>query len=393
MRFQRVVAALLVAWLAAAVAGAQQAAPPDFDALLAQAMRLHQTGDMIGAIDAYQAALRLDPNRGDARANLGAAYVRLGRFAEAIDQYTQALRVAPDDLAIQFNLALAYYKAAQFADAVPLLERAVASGSNPNAVLLLADSLLQQGEEQRVIDLLEPRAASFPDDLAFGYLLGTALVRTGQRDRGQVYMDRIFKAGESAEARLLMGTALIQTKDYPAAVVEFKKAVELNPQLPTARTMYGRALMAVGDTDAAAREFLRALQVNPNDFDANLQLGALRKRDQQNDEARTYLERAVRLRPKDPTARFGLAGVEMALNRNEQARALLEPLVVDVPNYEEAHVMLATCYFRLKQKEAGDRHSAIADQLRAQRQERQAKPPAESTSQPAVPSPPSSERP
>ena len=356
-------------------------------------MRLHQTGDMIGAIDAYQAALRLDPNRGDARANLGAAYVRLGRFAEAIDQYTQALRVAPDDLAIQFNLALAYYKAAQFADAVPLLERAVASGSNPNAVLLLADSLLQQGEEQRVIDLLEPRAASFSDNLAFGYLLGTALVRTGQRDRGQVYMDRIFKAGESAEARLLMGTALIQTKDYPAAVVEFKKAVELNPQLPTARTMYGRALMAVGDTDAAAREFLRALQVNPNDFDANLQLGALRKRDQQNDEARMYLERAVRLRPQDATARFGLAGVEMALNRNEQARVLLEQLVVDVPNYEEAHVMLATCYFRLKQKDDGDRHSAIADRLRAERQERQAKPPASEPPQPAVVPPSSSERP
>ena len=67
--------------------------------------------------------------------------------------------------------------------------------------------------------------------------------------------------------------------------------------------------------------------------------------------------------------------------------------MVDVPNYEEAHVMLATCYFRLKQKEDGDRHSAIADRLRAERQERQAKPPAESTSQPAVPSPPSSERP
>ena len=391
MRFQRVVAALLVAWLAAAVAGAQQAAPPEFDALLAQAMRLHQAGDVIGAINAYQAALRVDPNRGDARSNLGAAYVRLGRFAEAIDQYTQALRVAPDDLAIQFNLALAYYKAAQFGDAVPLLERAVASASNPNAVLLLADSLLQQGEEQRVIDLLEPRAASYPEDLAFGYLLGTALVRTGQRDRGQVYMDRIFKAGESAEARLLMGTALIQAKDYPGAIVEFKKAVELNPQLATARTMYGRALMAGGDSDAAAREFLRALQVNPNDFDANLQLGALRKRDQQNAEARIYLERAVRLRPKDPTARFGLAGVEMALNRNEQAKVLLEPLVADVPTYEEAHVMLATCYFRLKRKDDGDRHSAIAERLRAERQERQAKPPAGSS--PAATVPPSSERP
>src|SRR4026209_1576440 len=111
MRFRRVGPALPTARLTAALAGAQQTAtPPDFDALLAQAMRLHQAGDLMGAIDAYQAALRLDPNRGDARSNLGAAYVRLGRFAEAIDQYKQALRVAPDDVAIQLNLALAYYK-------------------------------------------------------------------------------------------------------------------------------------------------------------------------------------------------------------------------------------------------------------------------------------------
>jgi tetratricopeptide (TPR) repeat protein len=253
-------------------------------------------------------------------------------------------------------------------------------------VLLLGDALLQQGEDQRVIALLEPRASDFQEDLAFGYLLGTALVRTGQRDRGQIYMDRIFRAGESAEARLLMGTALLQTKDYPGAVVELRKAVELNPQLPTVRTMYGRALMAVGDPEAAAREFLRALQANPNDFEANLQLGALRKRDQQNEDARVYLERAVRLRPADPTARFGLAGVEMALNRNDVARTLLERLVADVPGYEEAHVMLATCYYRLKQREKGEQHSAIAERLRLERQERQAtpgQPPAEQAAPPS----------
>jgi Flp pilus assembly protein TadD len=253
MTLRRALPALFVLWASAAPAWAQQtAAPPDFDALLAQAMRLHQAGDLMGAIDAYQAALRLDPNRGDARSNLGAAYVRLGRFQEAIDQYKKALQSAPADLAIQFNLGLAYYKIVELDQAVPLFEHVIAgSPDNLGAVLLLADSLLQLGEDARVIELLEPRAERFPSDLAFGYLLGTALVRTGQRDRGQVYMDRIFKAGDSAEARLLMGTALLQTKDYPGAVVEFKRAVELNPQLATARTMYGRELMSVGDTDAA----------------------------------------------------------------------------------------------------------------------------------------------
>lgn len=378
--------------LAAGLAAAQSPVPAqDFDALLARAMQLHQAGDMMGAIDAYQAALRLDPRRGDARSNLGAAFVRLGRFDEAIDQYKLALAVAPHDPAIQFNLGLAYYKAAQFPDAIPVLERVVAADTHPGAVLLLGDALVQQGEYQRAIDLLEPRAAEYPTDLAFGYLLGTALVRTGQRDRGQVYMDRIFAAGESAEARLLMGTALLQAKNYPGAVVEFRAAVELNPQLPSARTMYGRALMAVGDPEAAAREFVRALQANPNDFEANLQLGALRKRDNRNAEARLYLERAVRLRPSDPTARFGLAGVALALNHNELARSLLEPLVVQVPDYEEAHVMLATSYYRLKDKERGARHTAIAERLRLERQERQATPAGQP--QPAAsPAPPSEKR-
>lgn len=391
MSFRSTVVVPFVIVLSVGLAGAQPPAEsPAFDTLLAKAMQLHQAGDMMGAIDAYQAALRLEPRRGDARSNLGAALVRLGRFDEAIEQYKQALAVAPDDPAIQFNLGLAYYKAVQFTDAIPLLEQVVAGGRHPGAVLLLGDALLQQGEYQKVIDLLEPKADAYSADLAFGYLLGTALVRTGQRDRGQVYIDRIFAAGESAEARLLTGTALLRAKDYPGAVAEFRKAVELNPQLPTARTMYGRALMAVGDTEAAAREFVRALQANPNDFEANLQLGALRKRDQRNDEARLYLERAVRLRPTDPTARFGLAGVALALQQNELARSLLEPLVVEVPDYEEAHVMLATSYYRLKDREKGAKHTAIAERLRHERQERQATPADQPA--PAAPSAPPSEK-
>lgn len=367
---------VLVLCVSAAPAWSRQdRKPPDFDTLLAQAMQLHQAGDLIGAIDAYEAALRLQPDRGDARSNLGAAFVRLGRFDDAIAQYQKALQSAPQDPAIQFNLALAYYKAARFADAIPLLDK-VATGQPENkaAVLLLGDSLMQQGEYQRVVDLLSPREATFPDDLAFGYILGTALLRTGERERGQVYIDRIFKAGDSAEARLLMGTALLQQRDYQGAVIELRKAVELNPQLPTVRTMYARALMGSGDGDAAAREFLRALQGNPNDFEANLHLGALRRRDQRNDEALVYLQRAMRLRPHDASARFATAGVLMAVGKVEEATGMLEQVVKAEPEFTEAHVLLATSYYRLKRKDDGDRHKVIADRLRLERQDREPRP-------------------
>src|SRR5690606_21125808 len=118
----------------------------------------------------------------------------------------------------------------------PLEQVVAAQPDNAAAALLLGDALLQQGEFQRAVDLLEPREAQFPDDLGFAYVLGTALVRAGHRDRGQVYIDRIFKEGESAEARLLMGIALLQSRDYQAAITELRKALELNPQLPSART-------------------------------------------------------------------------------------------------------------------------------------------------------------
>src|SRR5690606_9481643 len=86
------------------------------------------------------------------------------------------------------------------------------------------------------------------------------------------------------------------------------------------------------------------------------------------------LERASRLRPKDPTAMFGLAGAKMSLGQTEEARELLEQVVSAVPDFTEAHVLLATTYYRLKRTEDGDRHRAIADRLRLERQEREPRP-------------------
>ena len=371
MTFLRTAAVLLL--LATTPVGAQPAAPaPDFDTLLAQAMQLHQAGDLIGAIAAYQAALAIDPKRGDARSNLGAAYVRLGRFDEAIGQYKQALESAPTDPAIQFNLGLAYYKAAQIPDAVPLFESVVAlAPDNRGAVLLLGDSLLQIGELQRVVDFLTPHAPAFPNDLAFGYILGTALLRLDRRDEAQAYLDRIFKAGESAEGHLLVGTALLRSKKFLEAIDELKRALEINPQLPSARASYAEALIGAGNTEAAIVELQRAVRTNPNDFEANLQLGMLRARDQQYDDALVYITRALKLRPRDRAARFNMANIQLSKGNAQAALTLLEPLIAEVPDYEVGHVTLARVYYRLQRKEDGDRESAIAERLRQQRQERE----------------------
>src|SRR4029453_18638097 len=139
--------------------------------------------------------------------------------------------------------------------------------------LILADCYLQTGQDKELLALMRPREQMFETDLAYAYLVGTALIHTGDLTEGQKYVDRVFGAGESAEARLLMGMAYLTQEDYRSAKTELERTIKLNPKLPTAQALYGRALLALGEQEAAERAFRRELEYTVNDFEANLLLG------------------------------------------------------------------------------------------------------------------------
>ena len=282
---------------------------------------------MDGAIREYRAYLKQVPDNVMARSNLGAALSRSGRYEEAIAEYRQALKKEPGNLPIRVNLALSYYKTAQVSTAAEQLAIVVAKQpSNRQAVLLLADCDLQLGEYKKVIELLGPLEKQSPDDKALIYLLGTAFIRDKQPARGQVLVDRILREGDSAEARLLLGTTKMNAREFAEALVDLKKAVELNPKLPDVYSYYGLALLTTGDMAGAADAFRKELESNPNDFVSNLQLGVVLKQDQRYDEARSSFERALRVRPGDPGVRYQLATLDLMAGKLDQACAKLEAL-------------------------------------------------------------------
>ena len=327
---------------------------------------------MESAIREYRAFLKLVPDNVMALSNLGAALSRQGRYEEAIAEYQKALRKEPSDTRIRLNLALAYYKTAQLSTAAQELNAVVArEPSNRQAVFLLADCELQLGEDKRVIELLAPLEQETPDDKALIYLLGTAYIRDKQPERGQVLVDRILRDGESAETRLMVGTAKMNAQDFSEALKDLQKAAELNPQLTDVYSYYGMALLATGDTAAAADAFRKELQTNPNDFVSNLQLGVVLKQDQRYEEARASFERALRVRPGDPGVRYQLATLDLIAGDLDKACAKLEGLIKESPQFVEAHVSLATVYYRLKRKEDGDREREIVLKLNAENQARQ----------------------
>jgi tetratricopeptide (TPR) repeat protein len=348
---------------------AAQAQPGEADRIFARAVQLHQSGDVEGAIREYQSLLSSNPNRVDALSNLGAAYARLGRYEDAIEQYKRALTGDDRNVTIRFNLALAYYKAAYFTEAASEFGRVIgAQPENKNAVFLLADCYLQLGEDRKVIELLSPREATYGNDRALTYLLGTALIHVNELEKGQLLIDRILRDGNSAEAKLLMGTAHMTAHDYPSAVKEFEGAIELDPKLPTAHSVYAKALLRMGEVEQAKKAFQHELEINPNDFDANLYLGLLLKQDEENEKALAHFEHARIIRPRDLNVRYFIGSLYVALGKTAEAQRILEQVVKEAPDFTEAHVSLATVYYRFKRKEEGDRERAIIQKLNAERQ-------------------------
>lgn len=341
------------------------------DVELERAIQAHQSGDLAAAEAGYRDFLKRYPKVFEVRSNLGAVLSAQGRYLDAITEYRAALAFAPKNPGILLNLALAHYKVGQIPEAVTHLEK-VPSGSM-QARLLLADCLLQMDQNARVVKLLEPVAAEKQDDLAVAYLLGTALLRDGRVPEGQKLLDRILRNGDSAEARLLMGTAHFGMGEFAEALQEFQKAVELNPKLPSANGYLGRALLATGDMAGASTAFRRELEQNPNDFEANLHLAVILKQDQELDSAKKHLERALQVRPGDVRILYQQATIRLAEGQPEQARQTLESIVKETPNFVEAHVTLATVYYRLKRKADGDRERAIVDKLNQELQARQPK--------------------
>jgi tetratricopeptide (TPR) repeat protein len=363
------IAFLLCIFMSVVAADSVFAQAKEAQQILARAVELHQAGNIEGAIQEYKKFLTLYPKVAEVRSNLGAAYVRSGQYEAAIEEYKIALTLDSKNAGVRFNLGVAYYKSAQLDAAVAEFEKVrLADGANQNALMLLADCRLRLGEYKKVIEILAPFEASAAQNLTVAYLLGSAYIRDKQPEKGQLLIDYILRNGESAEARMMMGSAYLMVRDFPGAAKEFERAIALSPKLPTAHSFYGQALLSAGERDKALKAFATEMAANPNDFEANLYSGMILKEDQKFEESLKYLQKALSVRPRELNVIYFIANVNMSLGKTVEAQKMLEEIVKQAPEFVEAHVLLATVYYRLKRKADGDRERAIIQKLNAERQ-------------------------
>jgi tetratricopeptide (TPR) repeat protein len=127
-----------------------------------------------------------------------------------------------------------------------------------------------------------------------------------------------------------MAQVFSYTLDYPQAIRQYERAIELNPNYATGHQWYGSSgLSALGRSDDAVREVKRAMELDPLSLVINTDMGAVYYRARRYDQAIEQLRKTIDMDPGFYYAHWNLGSalaakgaLSEAIEEYEKARAL-----------------------------------------------------------------------
>lgn len=166
------------------------------------------------------------------------------------------------------------------------------------------------------------------------------LIAQGRRPEAIQLLNGIVKANpRDADARLLLGSALMDAGQRDESIAQLTEAVRLKPDSAEAQNALGEALNTFGETPAARGPFQRAVALNPAFATAQVNLGLVLVKLGDYSAAAPHLDRAIRLLGKSPDTaypRYLRAKVYTQQGQVEQAAADLRQAVAIQPDFAEA---------------------------------------------------------
>lgn len=208
---------------------------------LAQAVALHQQGQLDDALKKYIQILNQQPRHVDALHLSGVVFHQTGQHRRAIKQIEQAVAQQPGQPSFHNNLGLCYQALEEWKPAEQQFEQAIALKADyPEALNNLGVVLRERALYQESRNALEAALKIRP---------------------------------EYAEANNNLGLIARQQGQHDEAIDHFKRATRLQPDLFQAQLNLGTLLFEKGDIFAAEPAFLNAYRLNPTDVEIILMLG------------------------------------------------------------------------------------------------------------------------
>ena len=275
-------------------------------AVLRQAIGLHQSGRFAEAEQLYSRILSADKNNFDALRLLGMLEAQRGDLAKAHELLRDALELSPRSVDVLINLGNVLKLQERLDAALEVYSKALKI--EPNSILALSN----RGSVLSALGRFDDARASFDAALQIKH----------------DYSDALYNRGN-----------LFITLRRPAeAFADLDKALALQPDDPQILVARGNALMALGRLDEGIADFNRALTIQPAFAEAMVSLGAVLAKQKRFNEALASYDRALATRPNYAEALSNRGATLHELKRFNEALVSVDGALALQPDFAEALV-------------------------------------------------------
>ncbi|MEN9934995.1 MAG: hypothetical protein RLZZ387_1574 [Chloroflexota bacterium] len=347
---------------------------------------LRELGDLAGAAESLERALRRRPTEQSWRVELAEILMARGWFGEAVAELSHAIEAAPEAPTLWRMRGEARLRMRQVdmarADLLQALKRDPRDGI---AYELLAHVLLEQSFDARAIEAARRAVELLPARASARHMLARAHRALGRHAEASQELERALAAGgpavwwadlagdyealgetvqarrawgcaiEAAPAdatlRLRLGSLLAQAGDSTAAIEQLREAVTLEPDLAAAHAQLAEALVSTSAEPAAIEEALtyarRAVALAPQSSGHWRALGAALRAASELGEAAETLRYATALDPSSGPAAFLLGITLLESGAPEAAADAFAAAVAAAPASADSHGYLGLSRLRV----------------------------------------------
>lgn len=299
-------------------------------------------GDTATTVSETQRALAADPNHTQSKLLLATALSARGSFEQAETTLNQLIASQPDNVTAKKLLAQVYLARREPERATATLAAVSSSGvDDPQLQWLMGSALMQSGNAEGMAHL-ERSVAAAPEDVTRTLQLASAYISTRQPDKAVPLLERVPQSSPLApRARALSVLARVSGKEPAEAAAQIDRLVAANGNDANVLTAAGSYFATTGN-ERRGRELLeRALSASTNAIEPRLYLAMLDARTGNKDASEKRLREILAIDAKNQPARLGLSELAWRNGDRAQAGKWLEEVISVDPSAVEARLRLA----------------------------------------------------
>lgn len=343
----------------------------------------HAQGNAKGALEAYERALRKNPEHSEALIARAGLRVDQGRLDDALRDIAEVRRLTPSDprgpyLAGQIASrrgdsqaakaamadvtgildpvpldflrykpqlmvlgGLAHYALGQNEKARPYLESVVRQQPTSPVAKLLGQIYQNAGNHDLAIDTLEGYLKAHPRDTQAIIVLATSNLGKGRAPRAIQLLQDALKIEDTPHLRTMLGMSLVGGGRRAEALPEFENSFRRDPSQVSAGAALVSLYLGRNNTARAIEVAESLIKRMPKDAQFQSMLGSARAQAGDKVKARAAFEQATRLDPSFTPAQIELARLEMQSGQLDAAAKRLSDVLTKDPKHIDALIEMS----------------------------------------------------